>query len=299
LPAAASRRSSDRIAAIAKLKSLTPRIVSVTSRVNVLTRQERERGRDRQRDAGQPWRQWYKTARWQRLRWSVLVRDAFTCRICDQVEADTSQLVADHRLPHHGGPVLFWDEANLQCLCKICHDGEKRRLERSGKRASYRPEWLRPSSVPLTIVCGAPASGKSTYVARRMGVRDMVIDLDVIASQLSGQPLHGWSREEWLQAALFRRNAMLGRLSRKPDCGHAWFVLSEPDAVRRQWWAEKMRPAEIVVLETPEAVCVEYAARDGDRDLQAVAIAVKRWWRAYRPRSGDTVIRTAGGECLA
>jgi hypothetical protein len=26
-----------------------------------------------------------------------------------------------------------------------------------GKPASYRPDWLRPSIIPLTIVCGPPA----------------------------------------------------------------------------------------------------------------------------------------------
>lgn len=91
-----------------------------------------ERGRSRWRDASEPWRRWYKTARWQRLRWQVLVRDLFTCRRCGRVEGDTSQLVADHRVPHRGDERLFWDEANLQCLCKLCHDSAKQSEERRG-----------------------------------------------------------------------------------------------------------------------------------------------------------------------
>lgn len=84
----------------------------------------------RQRDAVHQWRSWYKTARWQRLRWSVLVRDLFTCAMCGRVEADTSKLVADHRMPHRGNEALFWAEGNLQCLCKPCHDSLKQRIER-------------------------------------------------------------------------------------------------------------------------------------------------------------------------
>lgn len=72
-----------------------------------------------------PWRAWYKTARWQRLRWSVLVRDLFMCVRCKRVEADTSKLVADHKQPHRGDEHLFWDETNLQTLCKDCHDSVK------------------------------------------------------------------------------------------------------------------------------------------------------------------------------
>lgn len=79
----------------------------------------------RRRDDTLPWRAWYKTARWQKLRWSVLVRDRFTCRECGRITADTSQLVADHKQPHRGNEELFWDPSNIQCLCKPCHDSVK------------------------------------------------------------------------------------------------------------------------------------------------------------------------------
>jgi len=86
------------------------------------------------RDRSQPWRAWYKTARWQRLRWQCLVRDLFTCRMCGWLGGnDTSQLVADHVRPHRGRAADFWDLGNLQCLCKACHDGAKQRVERAGR----------------------------------------------------------------------------------------------------------------------------------------------------------------------
>ncbi len=87
----------------------------------------------RRRDQVQHWRRWYKTARWQKLRWSILVRDLFTCAMCKRIEADTSQLVADHRVPHRGDEARFWDEGNLQCLCKGCHDSAKQSVERRGR----------------------------------------------------------------------------------------------------------------------------------------------------------------------
>ena len=90
-----------------------------------------ERERSRRRDGAQPWRAWYKTSRWQALRWRVLVRDLFTCRTCNRIEVDTSRLGADPVSPHRGDERLFWDEANLQCLCKDCHDRVKQAEERS------------------------------------------------------------------------------------------------------------------------------------------------------------------------
>lgn len=86
----------------------------------------------RRRDASLAWRAWYKTARWQRLRWQVLVAACFICVRCRRVEGKTAQLVADHVVPHRGDATLFWDDGNLQCLCKTCHDSAKQAEERRG-----------------------------------------------------------------------------------------------------------------------------------------------------------------------
>jgi 5-methylcytosine-specific restriction protein A len=71
---------------------------------------------------GGPWRAWYKTARWLRLRSQVFLRDLYTCRLCRQV---TASAICDHIKPHRGDDRLFFDEANLQTLCKQCHDSIK------------------------------------------------------------------------------------------------------------------------------------------------------------------------------
>jgi 5-methylcytosine-specific restriction endonuclease McrA len=87
----------------------------------------------RARDSRLVWRAWYKTARWQRLRWSVLVESLFTCAMCKVVHGDTAQLVADHKVAHRGNAALFWDRDNLQCLCKACHDSTKQAEEARGR----------------------------------------------------------------------------------------------------------------------------------------------------------------------
>ena len=85
----------------------------------------------RTRDSTDPWRAWYKTARWQRLRLSVLVASDFTCVRCKTV-ADSPGLVADHIKPHRGNAAMFWNRQNLQCLCTHCHSSLKQREERGG-----------------------------------------------------------------------------------------------------------------------------------------------------------------------
>jgi len=39
--------------------------------------------------------------------------------------------VVDHIVPHRGDQELFRDPANWQALCKLCHDIDKQRSERS------------------------------------------------------------------------------------------------------------------------------------------------------------------------
>lgn len=115
-----------------KLTRLPSRLASLPPRLASAPDQRRER--QRYRDA-QPWRAWYKTARWQALRWATLLRDLFTCQWpgCGKVEADTSKLVADHRKPHRGDEALFWDPENLWTLCEHCHNSRKQAEERAGQ----------------------------------------------------------------------------------------------------------------------------------------------------------------------
>nr|WP_246705146.1 HNH endonuclease [Rhizobium sp. RM] len=53
---------------------------------------------------------------------------------CGRVDGNTSRLVADHKMPHRGDEQLFWNENNLQCLCKPCHDRLKQKQERAAGR---------------------------------------------------------------------------------------------------------------------------------------------------------------------
>lgn len=112
---------------MAKLKTIRPLVGSLAPRLRSFSKNEKLRSRER--DANQSWRRLYKTARWQKLRWSILVRDALTCKICSKLETDTSQLVCDHIEPHRGDEVLFW-RGPFQTLCKPCHDSTKQREER-------------------------------------------------------------------------------------------------------------------------------------------------------------------------
>lgn len=95
------------------------------------------RARDRQHE----YRAWYKTKAWRQLRWQALVRDLFACQMCGKVEADTSELVGDHKVPHRGDRALFFDLSNVWCLCAHCHNSTKQREERAAGKGGVVKVW--------------------------------------------------------------------------------------------------------------------------------------------------------------
>ena len=58
---------------------------------------------------------------WRRARAQYL-KDFPLCCVCEPAGRITEATVVDHKTPHRGNQVLFWDVANWQALCKPCHD---------------------------------------------------------------------------------------------------------------------------------------------------------------------------------
>lgn len=280
-----------------RLKMIKPGVGSLAPRLGRITD---DHGHSR---VLEPWRKWYSRAAWKRLRLDVLVRDGFECRACQRIDPTGRQLVADHIHPHRGDPERFWALGNIQTLCKPCHDGDKQREERaapaaprgSGGGRMARPDWFRKSYVPVTLVCGAPGSGKSTWVEAARDPADLVVCFDQIAGQIfAGGALRAGVTltPDQIADVLRRRNEMIADLMWSRAAGkwaRAWIIAGEPRAESRQWWADVVG-AQIVVLETSEAECrrrIQADAEAGDARGPQALRQVGEWWREYRPRAAD------------
>jgi len=73
----------------------------------------------------------YRTARWGYCRRAQLARHPL-CELCEQAGNVRAATVVNHRIPHKGDPVLFWDPANRQSVCKPHHDGPIQKAEGLG-----------------------------------------------------------------------------------------------------------------------------------------------------------------------
>lgn len=115
-----------------RLSAIRPRLQEIGNRPRSKTR---ARSPDQCRDDDQPWRAWYKTAEWRRLRLLVFERDLFTCKrtgvfLSGKHPAPNSP-VANHKTPHHGDWNLFWDIDNIETVSKAVHDSDIQKQEKA------------------------------------------------------------------------------------------------------------------------------------------------------------------------
>lgn len=87
---------------------------------------------DARRRAEKPWRAWYGTPQWKKLRAHQLRQEPL-CRMCKDMSRIVAASVADHKIPHKGDAALFFDAQNLQSLCATHHNSTKARDEARGR----------------------------------------------------------------------------------------------------------------------------------------------------------------------
>lgn len=76
--------------------------------------------------------------RWEKARASYL-RLHPICVMCHEAGIYTPANVVDHKVPHRGDMVLFWDRSNWQALCTPHHSSHKQREENAIAMGSELP----------------------------------------------------------------------------------------------------------------------------------------------------------------
>lgn len=255
-------------------------------------------------------------------RWST-ARRAFLaahpqCCMCAAAGKDALAEVVDHIIPHRGDESLFWQQSNWQPLCAWHHNSEKARQEISGysdrigadgwpidpvhpvnsgvevTSGRARPDDLLPIKVPVILVIGKPASGKTTWCIQHMQPGDVLIDFDHIDAELNGVARR---RHRLIVPILRERNTRLRKAAQMTE-GRVFLTLTGTRDDERQWWKRKLGNVTIVSIETDAAICIERIKADDCRKQVAekhIEI-VNRWADLFGNRTNtvDFVVSGVG-----
>lgn len=216
------------------------------------------------------------------------------CAECQKLGIARATDQIDHIVPLAQGGAD--DDDNVQGLCFEHHAEKTAREDTSHEAAASHPEWLDRSAVPLTIICGPPASGKTTYAKERAKAGDLVIDLDAILASIQPGFRH-WAAPTVDRALLTKatriRNSMLASLKRRSE-GRAWFIIQAPTQAERDWWARKLGGAIILLHPGIEELKRRALARGTPLAIEGIHKWERKAKQPWSPPSARRVIGLDG-----
>jgi hypothetical protein len=140
------------------------------------------------------------------------------------------------------------------------------------------PSIQRPKC-KVILVSGPPGSGKSFYVRQHAKQSDVVIDLDEIIAEISGEELYGSRSDALLTQALLERNRRLSKLSEADGNTVAWVIACAPgDSFA--WWRRALYGPRVVSIVPPKWKCEEQIKADQRRsaDVSRHLKACSDWY---------------------
>lgn len=132
----------------------------------------------------------------------------------------------------------------------------------------------------LTVVCGPPAAGKSSWITAHAKPADIVIDLDLMALAMAGPGADHHAHGDVLMRVVHRaRYAALDEAYQHLDTTDVYVIHTMPSAKARAKY--KRLDATIVVVDPGHDLVMQRIEAMRQPGMKAVAT---RWYRANRGR---------------
>jgi hypothetical protein len=130
----------------------------------------------------------------------------------------------------------------------------------------------------ITVIAGAPCSGKTTFVQLHKRPGDLVIDLDALKVAIGSDDTH-LHDARLLPFALAAQEAILERLHNPHDLHHVWIIRTAPRIKDRHLWPD----AQVIILDPGQDTCLQRAAsRPAGTDT-----LIANWYQLYEPHDKD------------
>ena len=129
------------------------------------------------------------------------------------------------------------------------------------------------------MVWGSPGSGKTTYVKQHMHAGDMVVDLDYIKQAISLQGKTA-SISNLMPVALDIREHIYDLISKRDiiQTETVWVVAGLPKHEDREYTRRRLRPNDMVHINSDMERCIEQAMSDTERHDKDIQVKIIRKW---------------------
>lgn len=215
-------------------------------------------------------RPFYDSQQWRKTREAYLHSQNYICEGCGGAAS----------LVHHIERIRPWNVAdpditlnweNLMALCGDCHAETHTRDYSSNNAARLNGVTFDAEGNPIKaanvfLVCGSPASGKTTYVTEHKGASDLVVDMDYICNALMGEAGGAHLNYKPVLDVAVEVRELLYRIiqARRGKWERAFIITATASPFEMKAIANDLC-AEIVLIDTPLEECLRRIRNDPSR----------------------------------
>ena len=235
----------------------------------------------------------YNSKEWKKIREYILKRDKYLCVMCGNPAEEIHHVIWLNS-KNIKEPTISMAEDNLISLCRNCHFGVhaeakalavSRNNTRNNTDVKNGFEFDDEGNVVRTqkiyLITGSPGSGKTTYALKQIKDKDIIVDLDLILTAITGIQ-HKDKPKELTGIALDIRDLLYSIIKQyKGDWLNAYVIATLPKHIERIRVAKELN-ADIILIDTDKAECIRRVLNDDDRiDKEKQMMIVKKYWSNY------------------
>ncbi|WMJ23467.1 HNH endonuclease signature motif containing protein [Paludicola sp. MB14-C6] len=208
--------------------------------------------------------QFYVSRAWKEFRFTLIMQRGCRCLHCGKVFADTSKLIAHHKVELTADNIndisITMNPDLIEIACVDCHNKETNRFV--------------AKSHNVYVVYGAPLSGKQTAVIQMMKRGDLIVDIDRIWTAITMCP--AYDKPNNVKYNVFAvKNLLIDNIkTRYGQFNDAYLIGGYPDKYERERVAAELG-ATLIYCESTKDECIERLLNDTNKQT------VRKEWERY------------------
>ena len=228
-------------------------------------------------------KKFYKSKAWEDCRAAFYFSKHGLCECCQgpgKIVHHRIELTPDNI--NNPDITLNWD--NLELVCLDCHNSIHKTgqtLNSNRIRSYTAPGTMFDENgdlVPkkdVTIVWGAPASGKTTYVREHFCHGDIVVDMDILLQSISLSDIYKGPEDLKPYVFTLKEELYKGIANRIGRFNHAWIIAGLPRKDERKDLCQRLK-AELIHMDATEAECIKRIHTDQNREDKSKHIDIAK-----------------------